>query len=173
MPPPPKPKHLRQNRNKHAELGIVPARSEPLAVPKPPTGLQAKARRVWRAYWKSQVSNAADRDADWHRIERWIQLVDEHYRVYEVFRKARLAKGSTGQPVLNPLAAYLQQLEMNISRAETELGLTPMARLRLGVTYGQAMLTAEALNKALDERPSSVEVSEVPAADWTAEWEAI
>ena len=42
-----------------------------------------------------------------------------------------------------------------------------MARLRLGIVYGQARLTAEELNRALDERME--EPQEVEA--WDAEWD--
>ena len=36
-----------------------------------------------------------------------------------------------GQPVLNPLVAYLIHLDGLISKAEGEFGMTPMARQRL------------------------------------------
>jgi hypothetical protein len=39
-----------------------------------------------------------------------------------------------GQPVLNPLVAYLAHLEGIIERAEAEFGMTPVARKRLDVT---------------------------------------
>lgn len=156
------------------KLGIVPARPVNAPVPKPPAGLLARSRRVWRSYWQSQVANAADELADTHRLIRWIQYVDEYERVYDVFRKTRLVKGSMGQPVLNPLGAYLVTVEGNINRAENEMGLTPLARLRLGITYGQAMLTASALNQALDRTVPE----ELPAADaeqdvMEGQWEAV
>jgi phage terminase small subunit len=38
-----------------------------------------------------------------------------------------------GQPVLNPLVAYLIHLEGMITRTEKEFGMTPMARARLNL----------------------------------------
>src|SRR3954465_9462464 len=96
--PPPKPKSQRQNRIKRPELGLVPAKEPTAIVPKPPAGLLATSRKVWRAYWESQVSNAADQSADMHRLIRWIQYVDEYDRCASVLRKTRLVKGSMGQP---------------------------------------------------------------------------
>jgi len=178
MPTPRKPLALKaghsKGRKEAPRLGIVPKRDETKPAPKAPGGLGAPARSVWRAYWRSQVSAAADRDADMHRIDRWIKAVDEYDKVLEVFRKTRLVKGSTGQPVLNPLSAYLSALEGQISRAEHELGLTPMARLRLGITYGEAQLTALELNRQLDQlgQGEPAEVAELPAGEaWEAEWE--
>lgn len=132
--------------------------------PKPPAGLLASSIRRWEALWDSPVSKAIDVSADSHRLERWIQAVDEYDRTNKVFRRARLVKGSTGQPRLNPLSSYLAQLSAEIHRAETELGLTPMARLRLGVAYGQAQLTAAELNAALSIEPAS------EPEPWEAEW---
>ena len=175
--PTPKPKDQRHHRVKRPEIGIVPAErsigsAEPRRmVPRPPAGLLVRTRKVWHAYWSSQVSNAADMQADTHRIERWIRWVDEFEKCMGVFVKTRLVKGSTGQPVLNPLAQHLQNVEQNIVRAEAELGLTPNARLRLGITYGQAMLTADALNRLLDEPGPGEASSILELAD--GDWEAV
>jgi P27 family predicted phage terminase small subunit len=65
------------------------------------------------------------------RLIRWIQAADEYDRTAKVVRDTRLVKGSMGQPVLNPLVAYLIHLDTLISRAETEFGMTPAARMRL------------------------------------------
>lgn len=179
MPTPRKPLALKAGHSKGKKeaprLGIIPKAAAPKPAPKPPTGLGKRAGQVWRAYWRSQVSEAADRDADMHRIDRWIKAVDEYDTVLEVFRKNRVVDGSMGQPVLNPLATYLSTLEGQISRAEHELGLTPLARLKLGITYGEAQLTALELNRQLDQQAAHVPVTtvhEVKAdATWEAEWQ--
>lgn len=119
------------------------------------------------------MSQAADPVADLHRVERWIRAIDEYERVLPVLTKTRLVKGSMGQVVLNPLAAYLDSIKAELARAETELGLTPLARLRLGITYGVARLTAEALNAALSAEPVTArEAAEAANADdWSeGEW---
>lgn len=65
------------------------------------------------------------------RLVRWIEAADEYDRTAKVVRQARLVRGSTGQPALNPLVAYLIHLEGVIARAEAEFGMTPLARLKL------------------------------------------
>ena len=99
--------------------------------PKPPTGLLPASRARWRQFWESQAAKAIDLDSDLPRLIRWIQAADEYDRTAKVVRDTRLVKGSMGQPVLNPLVAYLVHLEGVISRAETEFGMTPAARMRL------------------------------------------
>ena len=90
-------------------------------------------------------------DADRGGLERWIRYVDEWARVRRAFVSSRVVEGSTGQPVLNPLAGYIRQLEDAIHRLEERYGLTPYARTRLGIAVGQAKLTAQALNRQLEE----------------------
>lgn len=169
--PAPKPRDIRQNKIKRPEIGLVkvdPA-DKPI-IPAVPKGLTAASKKRWRTFWLSPLATVVEISTDLHRVERWITAVDEYEKVGKVFRSSRLVKGSTGQPVLNPLASYLTSLEATISRAEQELGMTPLARLKLGIAVGQAKLTAEALNKSLNEagqdRPQIVD-----AEAWEAEWQ--
>jgi P27 family predicted phage terminase small subunit len=147
---------VRHNEARRPEIGVLPVRVDGAGgrivpfVPRAPTGLTAASRRRWAEYWGSKVAAAADPQSDRHRIERWIVSVDEYERVMAVFKRTRLVKGSTGQPVLNPLAGYLEQVRNDLTRAENELGLTPLARQRLGIAYGEAAMTALELNRQLD-----------------------
>jgi P27 family predicted phage terminase small subunit len=101
--------------------------------PTPPTGLLKASRDRWKAFWASQSGQAVDCSSDLPRLVRWAQATDEYDRVAKVVKGARLVKGSMGQPVLNPLVAYLAHLEAVIAKAEADFGMTPMARLRLKV----------------------------------------
>lgn len=104
------------------------------------------------------------------KLRRWIEMVDEHQKVAEVFRKERLVAGSMGQPVLNPLGTYLATLESQISKMETEFGVGPLSRMRLGIATGQAALTAQELNRRLDE-PVKREEDEQSKEEWETEWQ--
>jgi P27 family predicted phage terminase small subunit len=165
--------HRKQPRtaSKPAQNGVISlvSRDAERAIPRPPTGLLAASRKRWKAYWQSPVSKAVDLDADLYRIERWISCVDEYERVNVAFKKTRLVKGSTGQAALNPLASYLQQLLNEINKAEAELGLTPLARMRLGIAYGEAKLTALELARAIDE----LDAPAIEAGLLEGEWEAV
>ncbi len=130
---------------------MVEAPPPDLVIPAPPPDLLKASVERWEAYWRSSVSSAVDMNADRGLLERWIRSVDEWYRAYRDFRKARTTEGSTGQLVLSPLAKLIKQLETEIGKCEQQLGLTPMSRLKLGLTAGQARLTAEMLNRSLSE----------------------
>ncbi len=165
--PAPKPRDIRQNKIKRPEIGLVKVDpADKPVVPKPPKGLLKATRERWEAYWLSPVSKAVELNADGGRLERWIRAVDEWHRAGETFRAARLVKGSMGQPVLNPLAAYMATLEATIGRAEQELGLTPMARAKLGIVIGQEALTADALNRSLSRHDERDAEQDAIDAEW-------
>jgi P27 family predicted phage terminase small subunit len=119
-----------------------------VTVPKPPSGMLAATRRAWDRYWRSDVATVAT-DADRDLVERLFLLRDEHARVLRTLRSTgeRMVSGSRQQPRLSPLFDLLFKLEGAIHTLETELGLSPLARARLGIAVGTAKLTAAELNR--------------------------
>lgn len=146
---------------------MVAAPPADFVIPVPPPDLLKASKDRWESYWRSAVSSAVDLNADRGLLERWIRSVDEWYRAYRDFRKARTTEGSTGQLVLSPLAKLISQLESEIGRCERELGLTPMSRIKLGLTAVQARLTAEQLNRSLSEDDASDPDRDAIDAEWT------
>jgi P27 family predicted phage terminase small subunit len=101
--------------------------------PKPPAGLLKPSRDRWRQFWDSPAAAAVNVESDLPRLVRWIQATDEYDRAAKVVRSSRLVRGSMGQPVLNPLVAYLIHLDGILTRTEKEFGMTPAARKRLNL----------------------------------------
>ena len=161
----PKPMDQRQGHRKGRSLTLARQEGRP-SVPRPPDGLLAGSRKQWRAYWLSDVARAADRKVDYPRIVRWIETLDEYDRVNPILKQTRLVKGSTGQPALTPLASYVEALRVELRAAENDLGLTPLARLRLGITFGQWRRTAEDMMQSLDLASSKPP----PDEEWAAGW---
>lgn len=165
----PTPKKLPGARQRHEAAGRdVALREEKPPVPIPPKGLLRRTNQIWRGIWESPVARAWDTAADMHLVERWIRAVDEYERVLPEFQKERISTGSTGQLVIHPLASYLSQLQTTMKACETELGLTPMSRVRLGIAIGEQKLTAMELNRRLNQEAAKQE----PQGEvWEAEWE--
>ena len=107
-----------------------------ISPPKPPVGLLKASRDRWRLFWESPAAQAVNLESDLPRLTRWIQAADEYDRAARTVREARLVKGSMGQPVLNPLVAYLVHLEGLIARAEAEFVMSPAARHRMKLDPG-------------------------------------
>jgi P27 family predicted phage terminase small subunit len=150
----------------HRPTGVtLPNPTDRRPVPRAPAGLLAVSRKRWRAYWLSTLAQAVDRLVDLPRIERWIEMSDEYEKVNAILKQTRLVKGSMGQPTLSPLAGYLSILLAELRAAETELGMTPLARQRLGIAYGQARLTLHELKRVLHEQRDQRE-----REPWEDEW---
>jgi P27 family predicted phage terminase small subunit len=122
-------------------------RAVPLAVvPEPPEGLLASTVQAWTAYWRSDVARAIG-DENLVTVRRLFELIDQRDRALDVVRAALVVRGSRDQLRLNPVADLVTKLETIILRLETELGLTPMSRARLGIVTGVAELTLEEMNE--------------------------
>jgi phage terminase small subunit len=145
--PAPKPEHKRQGHRTRPSLAVVPP-SPAVDVPSPPSGLLKVTTGRWEAFWSSPVASAADPVSDLPAIERLFRAYDEVERAGRAFRKQRIVPGSTGQPTLNPLGKYIAQLTTEITGLEDRLGLTPKARLALGIQLGEAR---RSLNDLINE----------------------
>lgn len=161
-----KPAHRRAGHRKHAITVLTGNTAE---APPAPRGLLKSSRDRWDAFWRSDVSQTVDRESDMNKLERWIGAVDEYARALKVFKTARLVKGSTGQPTLNPLAGYMGTLDAQISKAEQEFGMTPLSRLRLGIALGEAHKSLaqfnEEMNDAMNEPDDDERLAAVRALD--------
>jgi P27 family predicted phage terminase small subunit len=141
----------RAQGHRRRELSLINSDGPPaIKVPRPPKGLAPEVRRAWSAYWRSPMAGLAQ-DVDRPAITRLFRLYDQHERAMAALQMALVVKGSQGQVRVNPVADYVAKLETHILRLENELGLTPMARARLGLTLAQGQLTVEELNRVASE----------------------
>lgn len=145
MPGPlPKPAERRQRRNGRPALAPLDGRST--LSPEPPGGLLAATRASWRALWASPLASTFV-ESDLPALGRLFDLIDERARVVRVARRSRLVPGSKAQPVTNPLIGYISTLDTEIRNLEDRFGLTPKARLALGIQLGEAHRSLSALNR--------------------------
>jgi hypothetical protein len=131
----PKPAGKAVGHRDHTVLALTPPRST--AVPPAPAGLQKATVRRWEGFWRSPVAAAADRVTDLPVIERLFVHYDELDRVGRAFRKQRVIAGRCGE-TMSPLFRYYTWLASEIRSCEDRLGLSPRARLSLGVALGEA-----------------------------------
>ena len=153
------------NATRHLELVPTDARVQADdAVPKPPPGLSAPAKKRWANFWRSKLAAYVDPGSDLHRLERWIEDVDEFDTLRKAYAKERIVEGSQKQPRLNPIASRLAQLEKQIRDAENDFGMTPAARLKLGISFGSdGPTTADDLNRMIDDAGRGTDGDEVEA----------
>lgn len=154
---PPKPADRRQRRNTPA-LGLAETPSR-LATPDPPAGLSDETLATWESYWSSPVAGAVV-ESDLPALHRLFGYRDAWTRTAQDLADLEatdgiIVIGSTGQPVLHPLTKLLGSIEANMRPLEDRFGLTPLARLRLGITVAEAESSLAAHNARItaDARP--------------------
>lgn len=142
----PKAAELRQG---HAN-NVRPLRpSAPIDLPEPPRSLGAWGRKLWTDIWIAG-STAYQPLTDCHVVERYVSLQERRRDLLELLEKdGWLTEGSTGQLVIHPAAKLLDQIEGRLGPLEDRLGLSPEARLRLGISSVEHKSKLEAfLNKS-------------------------
>jgi len=130
-------------------VGLVALPGGKVDPPPAPSGLLKATREDWSGFWASPLASLVI-PADLPALRRLFTLYDERLRAYQGYRKGRLVAGSMGQPVLNPLFAAMKSADAEIRALEDRLGLSPIARLRLGVALGEAARSLDELNRSLD-----------------------
>jgi P27 family predicted phage terminase small subunit len=147
--PLPKEEGKRQNRRARTNLKLI-EQHDPSAVivPLPPDGLSEAQVDAWSEFWHSELSQLV-KATDLSSVRRLFNYYQQHEDLTAIFQKGRMVAGSQGQPRLNPALDGLMKLEAAILRLENELGLTPSARLRLGITFADAQASLDGLNSRL------------------------
>jgi len=145
--PLPKEEGKRQNRRARSNLKLV-AQHDPdaVAIPDPPAGLSDTQVDSWTAFFASELAQLV-KHTDMASVRRLWGYYQQHEDLTRIFDKGRMVAGSTGQPRLNPALEGMVKLETAIHRLENELGLTPAARMRLGIITADAALSLDSLNQ--------------------------
>lgn len=159
--------HRAGGRGAGSPLVLVPRPdADAVEIPDLPAGagpILAATRDKWTAFWSSTVATGLN-EVDFPIVERWILAYDEWRRALNAFRRKRIVAGSTGQPTLNPLGAWVQSREAQLEKAERELAMGLKSRATLGLTMGLAQKTMADLNRMAEE-DSTRGVIEVESLD--------
>ena len=141
-----KPADSRVDKSKTRDFGVVEGGAAAVPeVPQTQPALLKRTREWWESVWRSQIAGSWDRESDLPAVERLAKLHDDRERAVRSYRQEPLVEGSQGQPVLNPLRSVVAECDKEIRQLEDRLGLSPLARLKLGVTFGEMHRSLEGL----------------------------
>jgi hypothetical protein len=147
---PPKKSPDRRQRTNAADVGLVVVDGGRLDRPTSPSGLLKPIREAWVTYWGSEVS-ALYKPEDAAALRRLFNLYDASERAWREEKREPLVEGSADQPRPNPAGAKKAlELEPHIRALEDRFGITPLARLKLGVTFQQGQSLTE-MNRRIME----------------------
>ena len=156
--PAPRKAVTQRRSNTAARLSIVVADRVHMmnTVPPAPAGLLPESVEAWNAVWQMPQASALAG----HRvvIVRWVRALDACARASAAIVAAPLVSGSMGQPVANPLLAWIESREAEMEKCERQLGVGLRNAADLGISVGQAKLTAAQLNAMTrDAAPSTTD----------------
>jgi P27 family predicted phage terminase small subunit len=111
----------------------------------------------WSEFWRSPLAGQVEA-SDHGALRRLFWLYDECDRLLEAIdATGRVVAGSQGQPRANPLYKQVQEFQAEARQLEDRFGLSPKARLALGISFAEAAMGLDALNERLAARMSAGE----------------
>ena len=131
-------------RNKPKPLQVVPELVPDLPTPR--EEWRPQTIESWEALGKSQLVSVIDWDADQPALYRLFDLRDERRRIRDEVWADPLVEGSRGQPMIHPLVRRLRDIDRQILALEDRFGMSPRARLALGIAVNKPEWSLEALN---------------------------
>ena len=134
------------------DVGLAVVTDGDTPAPPHPSGRKLLKTTVdqWEGFWSSPLAKLIT-DADRPALERLFHLLDTRERLQRIYLKDPFTTGSTGQVVSHPAAKELASLDGRIAKLEGQFGLTPKARLDLGVSFGAAAKSLEQLGRDFDK----------------------
>ena len=149
-----KPADFRQRRDTKDVGALVPVER---AVPVADVAWREPTVERWVIFWGSPLASQVE-PSDEGAFRRLFKLYDEIERMWEAIEvTGRVVEGSQGQPRPNPLYKQVQEFQSEARQLEDRFGLSPMSRLRLGITFADAQASLDGLNARLAAKMSEVD----------------
>lgn len=141
-----KPASRRQGRG---TADLQPVTSLPVRVPDPPGRVRESTVERWDEFWRSKIARQVE-ESDHEALRRLFRLYDEIERLWDgIEDMGRVVEGSQGQPRPNPLFKQVESFQAEARQLEDRFGLSPKARLQLGITFVEAQRGLDELNDRL------------------------
>jgi P27 family predicted phage terminase small subunit len=132
---------------------LEPITGEGVPAPPPcPESVTSDAREAWEALWSSTLSQTFA-DTDLPALHRWLFWTDQWMRTASyIHRFGPVERSARGQEVLRSRVRYLKACEGALLKLEESFGMTPLSRLRLGVTFSEARNAVDRLKQPMEPR---------------------
>lgn len=127
-----------------------------------PDGLCQEAQVIWEETIGVTREHLFPSDA--FAVNRWIWWVDQWLRAAAQLKDEGYVIAGVRETRLNPRMRVLRQAEESIRWAETVLGLSPLARMRLGITFAMEQSALAALKGAGRGKPTRMRRAPAPKA---------
>lgn len=144
-----KPAERRQRRGT-ADAKLIPLEGR-RDTPAPPERVRDDIAARWEAFWSSELAGLV-KPSDHEVLRRLFRLYDEIERLWDgIESTGRVVEGSQGQLRPNPLFKQIEAFQAECRQLEDRFGLSPKARLQLGITFAESHRSLSDLNRQLSE----------------------
>ena len=143
-----KPADRRHNRNTR-DMGLVLVPSSSVQIPPADIRWRAEVVESWNDLWASPMAGSKVlQPSDAFALRRLFTYRHRLLEALDAVDQEPIVSGSMGQPTLSPWAQEVHRLEAALSKLEDKFGLSPMARMRLGVSFEEGV-NLQARNRQL------------------------
>ena len=132
----------------------------PVDVPEPPAAVRFEISEWWYSYFASDVAMVTYTPSDLAALTRLATLYELRAEAFDQGSVNPVVRGGNNQQMEHPLLKALRGYDSAIDRLEDRFGLTPRARLNLGLQIGAATKQLSDLAKPPEPGPG-----EPPAVD--------
>lgn len=108
------------------------------AIPKCPPGLSVATQRKWEVFWASPLRQYVIQADVATMLDRYFRTLDINDRAYGRFQRQWYGKGSTGQKTASPDWQIYRESSRLLDSLESQIGIGPLARMRLNISFGEA-----------------------------------
>jgi phage terminase small subunit len=119
----------------HVEDPGLPAL--PQDIPPCPAGLRPATKANWATFWMSPLRPFLV-GVDRLLIDRYFQVMDERDVAWVNYRRKKQGIGSTGQTQVSHWWGIVRDCEKILAQMEAQLGIGPLSRMRLNISFAQA-----------------------------------
>jgi P27 family predicted phage terminase small subunit len=132
-----------------SDVGIVPVAAGSHPVPAADAVWREQTVERWVQFWSSPLASQVE-VSDEGAFRRLFWIYDELDRLLQAIEETgRVVEGSQGQPRPNPLYKQVESFQAEARQMEDRFGLSPLSRLRLGITFADAQASLDGLNSRL------------------------
>jgi len=132
-----------------SEVGVVAVGDVERPVPVADVAWREATVERWVQFWSSPLASQVE-VSDEGAFRRLFWLYDELDRLRDAIEETgRVVAGSQGQPRPNPLYKQVESFQAEARQMEDRFGLSPLSRLRLGITFADAQASLDGLNSRL------------------------
>lgn len=154
MPGPNKKPNSVRGEHDRGTVEISPEAHHPPTIYDPPEGLSERVEQWWYKYVTSDLARTTVQESDLPALRRLATLYMLRDSLFEGGMDSLVVRGGNGQLTMDPRIKQMASVDSAIDRLEDRFGLSPRARVNLGIQIVSGRKSLEDMSLASPEELS-------------------